>query len=259
VTATLNYTISGRPGTPWVTLAHSLATDLRMWQPQLAALEPHFQVLRYDARGHGGSELGEPQFTMLDLADDVVALWDQLDIAHSHFIGLSMGGMTGIGVALEHPARIDRLVACDCRLDAPGFFRSMWDGRIAAVQTGGMAAIVDEVLDTWLVKETGATELARELIMTTGCEGYIACAKALKILDFKTSLRRLSCPVLFMVGEHDGIHPREMAELAELTPGASLVTLANAAHLSNLEQPAAFNIAVLNFLSDRTAATGDKP
>lgn len=251
--AKLNYTISGDPGAPWVTLSHSLATDMRMWEPQLPALETRFRVLRIDTRGHGASPLDDLGFDMNALVQDVVELWDELGIEHSHFLGLSLGGMTGVGLALNCPERVDRLVACDCRLDAPGFFRKMWDTRIGQVESGGMATLVDDIIATWLCEKTLAGEgnqeaIARKLILDTPEASYIACARAIKTLDYKRELANITVPVLYLVGEQDGVHPEEMRALTELTPGASFVCLENAAHLSNLEKPLAFNRAVLDFL-----------
>ena len=224
-----------------------------MWAPQLKVLEQNFRVLRYDTRGHGGSALGEIPFAMTDLVEDVLYLWDKLEIEQSHFLGLSLGGMTGIGVALHCPDRVLRLVACDCRLDAPVFFQEMWDQRIAVIESGGLEALVDAVIDTWLCpatreREPGVEKLARQLILETPAKSYVACARALQGLDFKRRLDEVAVPVLYLVGEHDGPHPTEMTELASLTPGALLQVLPDASHLSNLEQHAAFNAALLDFL-----------
>ena len=224
-----------------------------MWDPQLNALERYFQVLRYDARGHGASKLTAQNFTMIDLVGDVIDLWDGLDIERSHFIGLSVGGMTGIGLAINFPHRLTRLIACDCRLDAPDFFCDMWNRRIANIEQGGMQSIVDGVLSTWLCSNTWANaefivENARSMVLDTSSTTYISFARALQTLDYKKSVTQLSLPVLYIVGELDGVHPQEMAELQSLTPDSRLVTLANASHLSNLEQAGAFNQAIRMFL-----------
>lgn len=257
----LNYTISGNADAPWVTLSHSLATDMRMWEPQLPALETRFQILRYDARGHGGSPLGEESFDIDTLVQDVIGLWDELSIERSHFLGLSMGGMTGVGLALRCPERMDRLAACDCRLDAPDFFRNMWDQRIAQIEASGMTALVDDIIATWLCEETLAGEgnqetVARQLILDTPRASYIACARALKTLNYKQDIANITVPVLYLVGEQDGGHPEEMHTLTELTPNARFLCLKNAAHLSNLEKPLAFNRAILDFLLETDSSYG---
>jgi len=226
---------------------------MSMWEPQLNALESDFQLLRFDARGHGASELLAQDFTMTDLVGDVIGLWDELGVERSHFIGLSVGGMTGIGLALHHPDRLASLIACDCRLDAPEFFCDMWNQRISDIEQMGMQSIVDGVLATWLCNDTwdhseSIVAKARTWVMNTSPTTYTSFARALQTLDYKKSVSQLELPILYMVGELDGAHPQEMVELQALTPASRLVTLANASHLSNLEQPDGFNKAIRRFL-----------
>ena len=245
--------ITGKADAPWVTVAHSLATDMSMWEPQLSELAQHFQVLSFDARGHGGSSFPNGPSAMTDLIDDVLLLWDRLSIDHSHFIGLSMGGMTGVGLALKAPTRVKSLIACDCRLDAPDFFKNMWDQRIKAVAAGGMEEILDQTMMTWFTQkrldQRGALiEHVEAMIVNTPSKGYVTCVEALKGLDFKRHLSEISVPILFIVGDQDGLHPKEMAEFAAITAGAELTVLNDAAHLSNMEQPQQFNRAALRFL-----------
>jgi 3-oxoadipate enol-lactonase len=245
--------VTGKAHAPWVTVAHSLATDMSMWEPQLSELGEHFQVLSFDARGHGGSSCPNGPSAMTDLIDDVLLLWDRLSIDHSHFIGLSMGGMIGVGLALKTPTRVNSLIACDCRLDAPDFFKNMWDQRIKAVASGGMEEILEKTMQTWFTQKRLAQKGAlidhvEAMIVNTLPKGYLTCAEALKGLDFKRHLSDISVPTLFIVGDRDGLHPKEMAELATIAEGAELIILNDAAHLSNMEQPQQFNRAVLRFL-----------
>ena len=109
----INVAFSGNPSGPVVLLSHSLATDLDLWWPQLAVLEPQFRVLRYDTRGHGASDAPQGAYTLAQLADDAVAVMDVLDIETVHWVGISMGGMIGQAVALNHAERLRSLVLCD--------------------------------------------------------------------------------------------------------------------------------------------------
>jgi len=249
----LNHRIDGPVNAPWLTLSHSLATDISMWEPQIAALSQYFRVLSYDARGHGSSEVPAGPYTMQQLVDDVIQLWDALNIQQSHFIGLSMGGMTGVGVALHAPERVGKLLACDCRLDAPEFFRNMWDSRMQAIHAGGIEGVLSQTIGSWFTQTQLAEggpliEQVSEMIRRTPAAGYLACAAALQALDYKKSLADIKIPTRFLVGDQDGPHPLEMAELAKLTPSAELVVLENAAHLSSMEQAKTFNQAALSFL-----------
>src|SRR5436190_22567814 len=90
----INYQIDGAEGAPWLTFGNSLMTDLTMWDDQVAALKGSYRILRYDQRGHGGTQVTEGKYTFDTLAADVVALMDALSIPRAHFVGISMGGMT---------------------------------------------------------------------------------------------------------------------------------------------------------------------
>ena len=249
----LHAVVDGRSDGAWLTCLHSLAADLRMWEPQVAPLGASFRLLRLDARGHGRSTADRPATVIDDLVSDVVAVWDALGIERSHILGLSLGGMTGIGLALTHPQRVHRLVAADCRLDAPPFFIEMWDKRQQTLRDQGFGAVAEGTLPIWFSEETRKTspeivEAARAMIIGTSEAGYIGASTALQKLDYKRRLPELRCPTLFLVGALDGPHPKETRELASLAPGAEFVELADAAHISNMEQPQRFNDAVLRFL-----------
>src|SRR6185436_18375617 len=99
----VNYTLDGPATAPVVTLSHSLATDLSMWEPQMKALTARYRVLRYDTRGHGGTDAPAGAYSLGQLADDARALLQALGIAKTHWVGLSMGGMIGQTLALASP------------------------------------------------------------------------------------------------------------------------------------------------------------
>ena len=111
----INYRIDGREGAPWVTMSNSLATTHRMWDPQIEAFSRLYRVLRYDKRGHGETEVTPGPYSFELLADDVLALLDALGITQTHFVGLSMGGMTGMTMALRKPSVLRTLVGADWR------------------------------------------------------------------------------------------------------------------------------------------------
>jgi 3-oxoadipate enol-lactonase len=120
----IHYEISGNG--PWLTLSHSLCCDGSMWQPQMAALEARFTVLRFDTRGHGGSDAPAGAYTFEQMTDDVIGLLDALQIERTHFVGLSMGGMIGQHLALKAPGRIDRLVLADTTSRMPPEAAPLW-------------------------------------------------------------------------------------------------------------------------------------
>src|SRR5512140_1253949 len=135
-----NYRIDGAEGAPWLVFSNSLMTDLSMWDEQVAALGRSFRVLRYDQRGHGGTQATEGPYTFDLLAADVVALLDALSVARAHFAGISMGGMTALLLAQRHARRFDRIIACDCGPSSTPTSAQQWQERIALAAEKGMEA-----------------------------------------------------------------------------------------------------------------------
>jgi 3-oxoadipate enol-lactonase len=250
----LNYELTGKAGAPVVVLSHSLGSGLVMWEPQLAALEPRFRVLRYDTRGHGGSEPAAGPYTFELLADDVIGLLDGLEIAKAHFIGLSMGGMIGQALGLYHPARLLSLTLCDTAAANPPGSREIWQERIDLVRKQGLAPLWAGTLDRWLSPEFVRQnplilEKIRRQFLATSVNGYVGCSQAIMGLDYLGQLGAIKTPTLIVVGEEDPGTPVSAARaLQDRIPGSKLVMLPKARHLSSVEQAEAFNRAVGDFL-----------
>ena len=246
--------IDGPATAPWLVMSNSLAADHTMWDPQLALLTKTYRLLRYDTRGHGASGAAAGPYSFEMLVEDVLALMDHNRIERAAFIGISLGGMTGLGLALTHPERVTRLVCADARADAPSSFVKGWDDRIALVDKNGMAGIVEATLERWFEKQTRAArpdfvKQIGKMIVKTSAVGYKGCVEALKRLDYLKDLQTLRMPTLFVVGEGDQAAPPEaMRRMAESVPGAAFKSIANAAHLSNLDNPSGFNNAIADFL-----------
>lgn len=252
----INYRIDGPQGAPWVTLSNSLGTTYHMWDAQMDALTQQYRVLRYDKRGHGGTEVPAGPYSFELLADDVFALLEALDISHTHFIGLSMGGMTGMTMALKNPAVLRTLVLCDTASEDPLGDPALWQERIDAIRAGGsMDALVEATLQRFLTPETIRTrpqvaDAVREMVRNTPMQGYIACCQAIAKLDLTGRLSQIGVPTLVVVGADDPATTVAMAEdIHQRIPGSELAVLQGAAHLSNLDQTAAFNDTVLAFLA----------
>ncbi|MBI1198674.1 MAG: alpha/beta fold hydrolase [Phenylobacterium sp.] len=252
--ATLNYTVRGRAGKPWVTVSHSLGGDMTLWDALAEHLAPDFQVLQYDTRGHGRSRAAHAEFTVERLGDDVVALWDAVGAVRSHFIGLSLGGMLGQGLALNHRERLDKLVLCDCRADSSDDFRALWDMRIAQVSASGAGAVVDGTLEKWVTPQfrTANPQVMSaigEIIRGTSVNGYVGCARAIQNLAFGPRLGQITTPTLLLSGGEDLPHPEILKRMSAAIPGATYAEVPDAAHLPNVEQPAAFNRVISEFLA----------
>jgi 3-oxoadipate enol-lactonase / 4-carboxymuconolactone decarboxylase len=246
------YRLEGRAGRPVLVLSHSIGTDHAMWDLQAADLLPHFQVLRYDIRGHGASDSPAGEYSVEMLGQDVVALTDALGLSRFAFCGLSLGGAIGQWVAAHAPERVTHLVLANT---SPRFVpRANWESRIASVREGGMPAIVDIAMprlfspDT-LAKGNPHAASIRSVLLGTDPAGYTACCAALRDLDHTNLLRQIQAPTLVIGGDRDVSTPwsGHGERLAREIPGAKVLHLA-AAHLSNIERPRSFTTALLEFL-----------
>jgi len=250
----INYELTGREEAPVVMLSHSLASSMVMWNPQLESLEAHFKVLRYDMRGHGRSEAPGGAYTLEMLAQDAVALLDALGIYKVHFVGLSIGGMIGQGVALNHKDRLESLALCDTSAVMPAEAQPILQERIEAARQNGMAGQVEGTLERWFTPEylkanPPEVEMIRRQIRETPLAGYLGCSDALRGLNYLDRLPEVTLPTLIMVGEEDPGTPVSAAEaIHERIAGSHLVVLPAARHLSNIEQAEAFNNAMMGFL-----------
>jgi 3-oxoadipate enol-lactonase len=252
--ANLSAQVDGDAGKPWLLLSNSLAADLTMWDDQIPLFTHTHCVLRYDTRGHGQSDAPGGDYDFATLVADMLAVLDAAGAAKADICGLSLGGMTALGLGLAHPNRIGRMLVCDARADAPPPFVSGWDDRIAVVRDKGTAGLVDGTLARWFTDNApqSARDRAAAMIRTTPDAGYIGCARALQGLDYLRHLHGLTVPTLYLVGEEDmGAPPAAMEAMATATPGARLIRLPGLAHVPNMEDPAAFAAAVSDWLSGK--------
>ena len=250
----INVALSGNTSGPVVLMSHSLATSLDLWAPQLAVLEPLFRVLRYDTRGHGASDAPQGAYTLAQLADDAVAVMDALEIEAVHWVGISMGGMIGQAVALNHAARLRSLVLCDTAAVVPPEAQTLWQQRLEKARGEGMAALADETLQRWftpryLAKGPPGVRRIRDMILSTPVPGFIGCSEAIRRLDFLDQLADIRLPTLIIVGEQDPGTPVANSEaIHSRIKDSRLEIISSAAHLCNVEQAETFNQILLGFL-----------
>lgn len=242
------------PGAPVVVLSNSLAAGLGSWAPQRALLESRYRVIGYDTRGHGQSGAPEGPYAFDDLVADVLAVMDHFGVERANYLGLSFGGMTGLGLALSHPERVEKLICAAARADNPAPFVKSWDDRLAAIEEGGLEKIWPGTLERWLTEDYRAAhpevvaELERDFLATSPT-GYAGCAAALKSLSYLKYLGEMTVPTLYISGSEDmGAPAAAMEEMANATPGAKYVCIEGAAHFINRNAESAFNQAILDFL-----------
>ena len=145
----LNVQIDGNKELPKVILSNSLGADTRMWDLQVETLKNKFCVIRYDKRGHGKSSPVEGPYSFEMLENDVITILDELEIEKAHFVGLSIGGMTSLGLALKHQKRFNKLICCAARADMPAPMKETWDQRISVVKDKGTSGVVDGSIERW--------------------------------------------------------------------------------------------------------------
>jgi 3-oxoadipate enol-lactonase len=248
----LHYRIDGAIDAPWLTFCNSLGTDLTMWDLQVAALSGDFRILRYDRRGHGQSGTADGPYTIDQLGGDVVALWDALKIARTHFCGLSIGGLTGQWLGLNAAARLDKLIVCATAAKI-GTAES-WAERIAGVQESGMKPLAEGTITRWFTEHFTDTHEEQvkailDVFLATRPEGYAGCCNAVAQADFRDALGRIGVPLLAIAGDDDPVcPPADLQRIAEGVADGRFVQVGGR-HICNIESPAAFTAALRDFLT----------
>jgi 3-oxoadipate enol-lactonase/4-carboxymuconolactone decarboxylase len=255
--ARLYWRSDGDPARPPLLLGNSLGTEHALWAPVVPALQRHFRVLRFDARGHGGSEAPPGDYTMAMLAQDALAVADAAGTRRFSYMGISIGGMVGMWLGAHAADRVDRLVLCNTAAKLPP---AIWADRIATVRAGGMAAIVDAVLPRWftaryLARADETLASARAAFLAVDPGGYVGCCAAIRDMDLAADLGTVRAPTLVTTGTHDLAAPKEMGmAIAAAIPGARCVELP-VAHIPVPEAPGLFAHTVIGFLLGAPVAT----
>lgn len=233
-----------------VVFANSLGTDLRVWDALIPLLPAGLRIVRFDKRGHGLSDATPAPYTMDTLIGDVAALCDGLGLADITFVGLSIGGLIGQGLAATRPDLVRALVLMDtaARIGTA----EMWDGRIAAIRAGGIGALEGPILERWFTApfraENPEFRLWANMLTRTTVEGYVGCCAAIAGADLTESTRALGLPVLAMAGDQDGSTPPDLVRATAALCDADFHLIAGAGHIPCVEQPEATARLIAEFL-----------
>ena len=247
----INYEVEGNG--PWLTMSHSLACNLHMWDPQMPVLTKKFKVLRFDTRGHGQSSVPAGEYNLDQMADDVKGLLDSLKIKQTHWAGLSMGGMIGQAFALKYPGVFQSMVLADTASRRPPEAAKMWGDRIKIAREQGMEALVESTLARWFTEpyRNSHKDVMKRIgddIRNTPVNGFVGCSAALGDHDFRPLMPKVKNPVLWMCGEKDGHNAAAMKVMQDELPGSQYVVLPGAGHISNMDQPEMFTRNLRDFL-----------
>ncbi|MDX1709264.1 MAG: alpha/beta fold hydrolase, partial [Desulfobacterales bacterium] len=185
---------------------------------------------------------------------DALGMLDALECEQVHWVGLSMGGMIGQGLALSQPKRLHRLVLADTAAIIPAEAQPVWQERIDAAINGGMQAVAESTLERWftphyLKQDVPGIGRIRQQILATPVDGYVGCSEAIRRLNYLEQLSAVEAETLIMVGADDPGTPVAASEAMHAQIKSSkLVVIPQAAHLSNIEQADAFNAHLMAFL-----------
>ena len=250
--AEINYQTFGDANHPAIVFSNSLGTKYSMWQPQIDALKKDYYVICYDTRGHGASSAPQGPYSIEQLGTDVIQLLDHLNIQKASFCGISMGGLTGQWLAIHHPDRFNHVIVCNTAAKIGQ--AQAWNDRAALVREQGLKPIADTAATRWFTEPfiQSNTAIVQSLSNDLGAgspEGYASCCEALAKADVREELASIQVPVFIIAGQQDPVTTVEDGQyMLDRISNAQLFEI-NASHISNIEQPEAFNQAVLNFIA----------
>lgn len=250
---TLNYVFDDFKKEQTIVFSNSLGTDLTMWAKQLELLGQEFNILRYDTRGHGESEVAAGEYSIEMLGKDVLDILDDLKIEKVHFCGLSIGGLTGQWLGIHAPERLNKLILCNTAAKIGN--KEGWNTRIETVQQNGLNSIVSGTQERWFTPEFVAenkeeVDSVLATFVQTPVAGYIACCAAVRDADFTAEVSKISMPTLIIAGTEDLVTTVKDGDfLIEKIPNSILATL-KTAHISNIEKADDFTKLLIDFLKN---------
>lgn len=248
---TLHWRQDGAPDGAPVIFANSLGTDLRLWEAVLPLLPPGLRIIRFDFPGHG---LSDPmgRYSMAGLSDHIAGFLEDIDTAGGCFVGCSMGGMVGMGLAYDRPDLIGSLVLSNAapRMGTP----EKWDARMASIRADGMGAVADAVMAAWFsadFRRDPQFPLWRTMFTRSDPGGYLAACAAIRDADLRAQIGQIAVPTLVIGGSEDGASPPDqLRATAAAIPGARYHEIPGVGHLPAVEAPKTFANTLSAFLQE---------
>lgn len=251
--ATLHVRCEGPTDAPALVFSNSLGTDFRIWDQVVAGLPAGLRIIRYDKRGHGLSDLPRGNWGMADHVADLAAVMDHFSVQNAVICGLSVGGMIAQGIAAERPDLVRALILCDtgAKIGTP----DMWEDRVRMVQTHGLGAMADAVMERWFTPDFRANNpgfpIWRNMLCRTTPGGYAGTCQAIADTDLMESTSRLRLPSLGICGDQDGATPPDLVhETVALIPDSRFEVIKDAGHIPCVEQPQVKTGLIAGFLKE---------
>ena len=249
--AAINYATFGDASKPAIIFSNSLGTNYQMWQPQINFFKKNYFIVCYDTRGHGASTAPQGPYSIEQLGTDVVNLLDHLNIQKANFCGISMGGLTGQWLAIHHPERFNHVIVCNTAAKIGQ--EQAWNDRAQLVREQGLKPIAETAASRWFTEPfiRSNTAIVESLSNDLGAgspEGYASCCEALAKADVREQLKNITVPTLVVAGQKDPVTTVADAQYIINNVRSSSLFEINASHISNIEQPKAFNQAMQSFL-----------
>lgn len=249
---TVHYQLSGQPRGLPIVFCNSLGTDTRIWDGVVEALAPDYRLITYDKRGHGLSSVPAGPYSIESFADDLLELVEALGLERFALVGISVGGLIAQRFALDHAERIAGLVLCDTAAKIGDV--ASWSERINTVETGGLAAIADGVMQRWFPGELRMgreTEIEgwRNLLLRSPVAGYLGTCAALRDADLTGEVGNIKQPTLVLVGAEDQSTPVPLVRaMADRLPAVHFAIVEGAGHLPCIDQPARVSQLIRDYL-----------
>ena len=254
------YVDVGQPTGPPIVLIHGFPVSHEMWTHQIEVLKNVYRVVAFDLRGQGRSEVGDGQFTLESLVDDLIALLDHLEIRQAVLCGLSMGGYVCLRTAERNPERVSGLILCDTKPEADSNETKLArSASIKAIKRNGIGAYAETFLKGALsptsLKDRDVMEAATKIVQQNQALGLCGTLLALAGRTDTTSfLPKIKVPTLILVGEQDNITPPEHSRrMQSMIQNSELHIIPQAGHMTNMENPTIFNTHLIKFLQDHAS------
>lgn len=247
----IHYQIEGSENLPVLVLSNSLGSDLTMWDGVMPYLLPHFQILRYDTRGHGQSAITLGPYNVEELGRDVIEIVNELNINQFYFCGLSMGGLIGQWLGIHQPERLIKLVLSNTAAKIGN--DETWNTRIDTINAQGMESIVEATMERWFteafhVQNLDVVAKTKAMFLRSKVAGYAACCAAIRDADFREAVQKIKVDTLVITGNEDPVTNVQHAEFLANQIPKSILKLLPAKHLSSAEVPKEYAEVLIQFL-----------